>query len=195
MPRSINILVRFLFGTDVTIGMFAFAAVTLSLSVHAQWNIALLSIAFAILPDIDMLPYLMVRKNLAYRSHWLVGHHPIVMVPAYSALGFYIGSFTNDQAYVGMLAAVNAIAHFAHDSIQPQGLHWLSPFSWTRYRLQDLALKKVPLEVWSPIMKSKGSSNDSIAREFSSRSAPIDAWHLSAWWVGFSLVCTLLTLR
>ncbi|MCD5381848.1 MAG: hypothetical protein LR017_00855 [Candidatus Pacebacteria bacterium] len=38
------------------------------------------------------------------------------------------------------------MGHFVHDSVQKQGLHWLSPFVWSHWSLSDGTLRRVPDE-------------------------------------------------
>lgn len=99
----------------------------------------LLTIAAAHAPDGDFIPYKILRNHLRYKSHHIIGHHPVFLIPLAGIAGWLIGG------WYGVSLAVTAITlHFVHDSMQVQGIHWLSPFIWRRWSLRGFRLRAVP---------------------------------------------------
>lgn len=121
-----------------------------------------------------------------------MGHHPLIVTPLAAALGAAIGYGVGQMCYGVTLAVIATIAHFCHDSIQPQGLHWLWPFTWRRHRLTLTGFKEVPENVWLPIMLAKDRARSTTSDEFTSRSSPVSWAHVAAWLVAFALIPMLV---
>jgi hypothetical protein len=97
-------------------------------------------------PDLDLIPFLMVRNNMRIPSHWIVGHHPIIIIPLAGIIALITGHFLELGAwYLFSIAVFDVFLHFIHDSIQYQGLHWFSPFLGNVLLLKIFFLKKFVL--------------------------------------------------
>ena len=190
MKKLLRIGMRVAFGTDMTIGMAAFALFYPLMS-GASSSLAAFALALASshLPDLDMLPYLLAKDRLRYRSHWLIGHHPFIVMPLAAAFGYLAsGSSPWDALCLAAMTAACVIAHFVHDSLQPQGLHWLSPLSWKRYTLEDGCLKAASREATVQfLLKARRRGSLASAKEISSRIPPIDARHIVCWMIAAAL--------
>jgi len=168
------------------LGMLIYAAVTFSYGLNFDWRLALWSIAFVHAPDIDMIPYLLLKRRLPYGSHWLIGHHFLILLPLYGMIGRHVGQhYGKPASYLAVIAMLDAIAHLIHDSTQPQGLHWLSPFIWKRHALGWFLPREVSKGTWKPILERKTSVLVSLSSEFFERSEPVGLWNIAFWTIAF----------
>lgn len=117
---------------DATIGIAVYLAVSWLFAKPFSIAIWLATIIFAHLPDIDTIPYLLLRNRYKLVSHHLV-HYPLVLIPLGSAVLFaFYGDF-----YLPLLYALGVTGHFIHDSTSVTGIKWLAPFSHHKaYRLE-----------------------------------------------------------
>ncbi len=132
--KLIHILAQIVFAVDTIAAIIAFMAITSFYGTAPQWKYFALALAFSRLPDLDMIPYLLLQKRFGLRSHWVIGHHPVAFI---LTVGGYIAvkGFPSGQSYLATLLIVIVMAHFVHDSVQPQGMYWLWPFKWSRLTL------------------------------------------------------------
>lgn len=86
----------------------------------------LAGIIFAILPDFDALPGLVLGKSVAGHKAGL--HYPALLLPPSSLLLLV-------HPALGLTAIAGLFLHFAHDSVgSSEGVRWLWPFGRTVYR-------------------------------------------------------------
>ena len=138
-----------MFSVDCAIGVIVFLVTSFCFHEPLTIEIFLFSIVMAHLPDFDLIPYLMIRKTMRIPSHWLVGHHPTIIVLLALNIAVFVGVIFNlNILYLATIAIIDVLLHFVHDSIQSQGLHWLSPFSWKRFTLQKGFPEKVTQMFW-----------------------------------------------
>jgi hypothetical protein len=179
----------------MTIGFLGYALLTFAF--FERWSVETLcfSLLLSHAPDLDMPSYILMRKRLPYRSHWLVGHHPMLIVPLWMAIAAWMSAALQvETTYLVSLAAVNVTAHFIHDSLQPQGLHWLSPFSWQRFTLRHGCPEHVPKGVWKEIFRKKDAHDGSMpsaGEEISTRSEPVSPESALMWTVSLCLAISV----
>ncbi len=84
-----------------------------------------LSLVLSILPDMDFIPYILLRKRLFLVTHRII-HYPLL----FAGTGLTI---LMENHYFGTLFLVLATNHFVLDTFStteyPTGIQWLFPFS------------------------------------------------------------------
>jgi membrane-bound metal-dependent hydrolase YbcI (DUF457 family) len=137
---------RTLTGVDVALGILLFAALSLAFGRRADPLALGVALGAAVVPDLDFLPFFVLRKRLRYSSHRRIGHHPLLVIPGVGLAGAGMAAWLRPggELFFGLLAAAAVTAHLLHDAVHPIGLHWLSPWSWRHYRLSGGRLREVP---------------------------------------------------
>lgn len=77
----LSALVRILFGVDMALGCFNYVAWSWIAGQRFSTLFLFLSIFSTHFPDADMIPYLFLRGRYRLVSHWVVGHHPLLLLP------------------------------------------------------------------------------------------------------------------
>lgn len=197
MKKLFRLGVRVLFGADMIIGMAGFALFYPLMS-GASSSLSALAWALASshLPDLDMIPYLLAKDRLRYRSHWLIGHHPFIVMPLVAICGYFASGYpAQDLPYLAAMALACVAGHFVHDSLQPQGLHWLSPWSWKRYTLSGARVAEISRRAnLRFLLKARRRLDLTGSREISSRISQIDKRHI-AWWTAFAAIDALCIIK
>lgn len=84
-----------------------------------------ISLAFALLPDMDFIAYAVLRKQFSLVTHRFI-HYPVFFAAA-GAVAFLF------NPYIGALFLVLTLNHFLLDTFAstpyPTGIQWLFPFS------------------------------------------------------------------
>lgn len=116
---------------DIGIGIFAAIVVGKIFSLELSPLLVGLSIAFALLPDIDFL-YALARNghgnHHAISRHRDLVHYPLLYLPAGALLALPFG------AEWSLLFLLASVGHFIHDSIGiGWGIPWLWPFTNRNY--------------------------------------------------------------
>lgn len=87
----------------------------------------LLGIIFALLPDIDMISYLLRKRK--HHDHRSFTHYPLLYVPASIFVFIFFGSM------YGILFVLCILTHLIHDTVGlGWGISWLAPFSYRKFR-------------------------------------------------------------
>lgn len=141
MTRSTfgRLLKQLAFGIDTTSAILWCAGLGLAFGIRPNFMEANLYVTFALicnyLPDLDLLIYLPFHKRWGIRSHWQLGHHPLLVIPAVGITTFQLANVWELQevAFVTTLAIACVTSHFVHDSVHPCGLHWFSPLHWKHH--------------------------------------------------------------
>jgi hypothetical protein len=131
-------LIRIFFGVDMALGLWNYVA--WSWAMGQRFNIVFLALSLLSthLPDWDMIPFLLLRKRYRLYSHWIVGHHPVLVLSAV-VLGSYFAAKTwapEAITYTVGMITCGVLLHFLHDTINPIGFPWLSPFSRAHFRFK-----------------------------------------------------------
>ncbi len=122
---------RILFGADSSFGLAVYLSVSLIFGEKFNLYVLIFSVFCAHLPDLDMVPFILFKKYATRRSHWVFGHHPLLLTPAAAAAAYFAGEKLGlNSDYLATIAGAGVFLHFLHDTMEPQGLHWLSPFRW-----------------------------------------------------------------
>jgi hypothetical protein len=132
-------LIRIFFGVDMALGFLNYVAWSWAMGQRFNIVFLALSILSTHLPDWDMIPFLLLRKRYRLYSHWIVGHHPIFVL-SIVVLGSYFAAKAWAPGVVGYTAGMitcGVLLHFLHDTLNPIGFPWLSPFSLVHFRLQQ----------------------------------------------------------
>ena len=105
---------------DIALGIFLSLATAHVFGIDAGAGLIMFGILCALLPDIDMLPFLS-RISYDHRSFF---HWPLLYVPLAIMAWLLFG------ALYATLFSLCILAHFVHDSIGiGWGVAWLAPFS------------------------------------------------------------------
>ncbi len=133
-------LFSFVFHWDMAWGLLIALVVPYALGHEHSWALVAFSVVSAYAPDGDFIPFLVFRKWIPVPSHRVIGHHPIFWL----GLGLAIMPWS---PIGGVILALGTMCHFLHDSGEPQGLHWFSPFSWRMWRFGMAGFVEVSPEV------------------------------------------------
>jgi hypothetical protein len=133
---------QLMFGVDTTIGLSVFIIFSFSFGQPASL-IALMIAGFcAYAPDLDLIPFMLLRKKLVVTvGHWVFGHYPVIVLPAIaSTLWLVAHEFkSGHEAYLVVMGTTCTLAHFCHDCLDSDhednevvkkgGFHLLAPFT------------------------------------------------------------------
>jgi len=96
---------------------------------------------FAVAPDLDTIPFLLLRRRLGLVSHWII-HFPLLYIPIGVTLVWFI---TRDWFYA-INFMVASFAHFLHDSASAPGIQWFWPISKTACAFEGFKFVRVTPE-------------------------------------------------
>lgn len=187
MKKLLTFAMQVGMGVDMIVAMIAFLISSFIFGIEFSWIGLGCAIIFAHLPDTDMIPYMILKKIFGVKfrlpSHRLIGHHPLLVIPiVVIPLYYFVPGIMGP--YLASIALIALIGHFAHDTMEPQGFHWLSPFYWGRITLYGESLKFVPVRVWVRIHLSKGKTyGKNAASEIIERADPIEHHQKLIWWI------------
>ena len=183
-------LIRIFFGVDMTLGLLNYAL--WSWAAGQRFNIIFLalSILSTHLPDWDMIPFLLLRKRFRLCTHWIVGHHPVFVLSAV-VLGSYFGAKAWAPGAVGYtmgMITCGVMLHFLHDTINPIGFPWFSPFSVAHFRIQRGKPVLVPQAELDAYERQERALNRTAASEITDRAEPISKGIFLFWGIGAAAV-------
>lgn len=132
MKNLLKIFSRVCLGADMTAGLLLFVFMTnIAMSGQWSWGLLALSVFSTHAPDLDFLPYLVIKSKMKYKSHRLLGHHPVFVLPTAGMVGWFAGVYFGFNPGIGLeTALIGCSWHFIHDTHDCQGFHWFSPFWW-----------------------------------------------------------------
>jgi hypothetical protein len=194
----ISTLIRIFFGVDVALGFFNYAAWSWFMAQPFNVWFLLLSIASTHLPDVDMIPYLLLRRRYGLISHWIFGHHPLLVLPLAGFASFAARIWASTETgYITAIVTAGVFLHFAHDAMGTLGFPWLSPFSMKRFRFRRGRFGVVPnreIEEWrEQELQWRQQHERSGTDEISVRTPPMTLAQLLFWGAGIiSLVIFLM---
>lgn len=136
MKKQNFVVYTFLKDLDTTMGILVY--VTVSTALGKEWNVFVFIFALgcARLPDIDMIPYLLVKKirgkKMRIYSHWVYGHYPVIFIPLYSWLVWKGASYFHlDPLYLTSICTYAVFLHFVHDALNERPFRWFFP--WNKF--------------------------------------------------------------
>ena|SRR6202453_5281283 len=179
-------LIRIFFGVDMTLGLLNYVVWSWALGQRFNVIFLALSILSTHLPDWDMIPFLLLRKRFRLHSHWIVGHHPMVVFTVV-VLASYFGAKAwapHAVAYTVGMIKCGVVLHFCHDTMSPLGFPWLSPFSQMHFRFQrgkSIIVSRAELEASK---KYELSLQRTAASEITDRATPISNGMFLFWGIG-----------
>lgn len=184
MRKLIKFFWEIFSGVDMTVAILVFTITSVIFKSGFNWTVLLCAVVLSHLPDADMIPYVFLKRlfNVKFRipSHRVIGHHPLFLYPVVMVLILWLGGEMRSQLLV--VAILCLTAHFIHDSVEPQGFHWLSPFSWKRTRIEWLGVSRVPTRIWARIHLEKGRTyNKTTGAEFFDRVDPSNHLQKVVW--------------
>jgi hypothetical protein len=182
----LSTLVRILFGVDMALGCFNYVAWSWIAGPRFNALFLFLSILSTHLPDADMIPYLFLRRRYRLVSHWVIGHHPMLLLPFVAAASFVAAKILMPDrvSYTVALVTSGVLLHFLHDGASRLGFPWLSPFSQTRFRFRSgkpIVVSQVETEQWMSYWKTRERS---AADEIAGRAAPVTIAQFLFWGAG-----------
>ena len=193
-------LIRIFLGVDMALGLFNYAAWTWLAGQPFNIWFLLLSLFSTHLPDADMIPYLIFRKRYRLISHWIFAHHPLLLLSLVALASFGAAKIWVPDAagYTVGLMTTGVFLHFAHDGLHLQGFPWLSPFTFTQFRLRGGKFSAVPqreLDEWRQHVSRWKQNDPSAADEIIVRTPPITWTQLLLWSAGAIAVAFLIFER
>jgi hypothetical protein len=184
-------LSRIFFGVDMTLGFLNYVMCSWFAGQRFSVLFLFLSIFSTHFPDVDMIPYLFFRKRYRLVSHWIFGHHPLLLLPFVAIMSFAAAKiWMPDQVgYAVALTTGGVLMHFIHDGMDALGFPWLSPFCKAHFRFRRWKFNMVPqMEIveWRNHWESRERS---AGDEISDRAPPITGAHLIFFGTGiFALI-------
>ncbi len=188
-------LIRILLGVDMALGFFNYTAWSWLAGHPFNVRLLCLSIFSTHFPDWDMIPYLLLRHRLI--SHWVIGHHPLLVLPLVAIASFCASTIWMPDAVdciVGM-ASTGVFLHFAHDGMGKWGFPWLSPFSMTRFRFRGGKFSVVPqqeIDAWREQALLWKQREPSAMDEISVRTPTMTVAQLLFWAAGVIAVLVFI---
>jgi hypothetical protein len=176
-------LVSILFGVDMTFGVLNFVAWSWLARQRFDIWFLFLSVFSTHLPDVDFIPYLLLRRRFRLVSHWPIGHHPFPLLLFVTAVSFIAATIwlPGRVGYTIALTTTGVLLHFVHDGTGRLGFPWLSPFLRTRFRFrrgQSIVVPQVEIDHWMSRFKTQDRS---IAQEISGRTPSLTWAHFLIW--------------
>ena len=122
-----------------------------------------------------MIPYLLLRKRCRLGSHWVLGHHPLLLLPLVTIVSYAAADhwLPGRAGYTAVLITSGVMLHFLHDGKSELGFPWLSPFSPKYFWFRHGKLAVVPPAEVYRWQKYRKSHDRSVSEEISGRAAPI----------------------
>ena len=178
-------LVRILFGVDMALGFLNYVAWSWLAGQRFNVFFLLLSIFSTHFPDADMIPYLLLRRRYRLVCHWIVGHHPLLILCSVAVVCFVAATawMPNRVGYTVGLVTSGVLLHFVHDGMSCLGFPWLSPFSLMRFRFrrgQPIVVPQAETNQWMDYWKTHPRS---ITEEVYIRAEPVKLTHFLFWGV------------
>lgn len=178
-------------GIDMIVAMVAFLASSIIFHMGWSWVGLGAAIFLAHLPDLDLIPYVILKKVFGVKfrlpTHRTIGHHPLLVIPTVVVILYLFGGIMT--FYFMTIAIIALCGHFIHDSMETQGFHWLSPFSWKRITLYNFSFAKVSAVKYIRIHLQKGKTyGRNAASEIIERADPIERGQKFIWWVCIILI-------
>ncbi len=87
-----------------------------------------ISICFAFGPDLDLVPFFLLRRRMKLVSHWII-HFPL---PYILFGGLVVWGITREWFFL-LNFVFASLAHFIHDTASVPGIRWLWPLSRQAY--------------------------------------------------------------
>ena len=132
MRNWLPLVQQIAFGWDTNIALYSFVMLSFLFGEGANlWFFCIAGIA-AYLPDLDLIPFLLLRKRMHIAGHWVFGHYPIIILPLEVAtVGIIALTVCQHHAlFLISLVVVCTIGHFVHDAAaKSHGFHLLAPFT------------------------------------------------------------------
>ena len=183
-------LIRIFFGVDMALGFFNYAGWSWLMARHFNIWFLFLSIFSTHFPDADMIPYLLLRRRYGLISHWVFGHHPLLVLPLAGIVSFGTARVwsPDETGYIVAIVTAGVFLHFAHDGMDILGFPWLSPFSMKRFRFRGGRFSVVSMreiEEWRErVLQSRERGGRSAMDEISGRTPPMTLAQLLFWGAG-----------
>ena len=193
----LSTLVRILFGVDMALGCFNYVAWSWIAGQRFSAWFLFLSIFSTHFPDADMIPYLLLRRRYRLVSHWIVGHHPLLLLPFVAVASFAAAKILKPDcvSYTVALITSGVLLHFLHDGASSLGFPWLSPFSQARFRFRSgkpIVVSRAETEQWMSYWKTRERS---AADEIAGRAAPVTISQFLFWGAGvLALIAFVIVL-
>ncbi|KKS37770.1 MAG: hypothetical protein A3G49_05505 [Candidatus Sungbacteria bacterium RIFCSPLOWO2_12_FULL_41_11] len=115
---------------DLASGMVVYVIVSLFFGIQFDYRVLGLSIFFAFFPDLDFIPYVLLRRRFKLVSHHII-HFPLMLIPVGAGLVWLV----TQSSYLAILFALGVFIHFLHDGSDKTGMYWLWPLMRRPYQL------------------------------------------------------------
>ncbi len=118
---------------DIGVGILLSLGVAHYFGIHASLLFIGLGILFALLPDIDILPFFW-PTNYNHRSFM---HYPLLYIPIALLVFYFFGTIYSTLFVLGVFS------HMVHDTIGiGWGIAWLAPFSPRKFLFPEVGRRK-----------------------------------------------------
>ncbi len=131
---------------DIGFGLLVTAAVGLLGHYEPSLQLVLVGVAASVLPDWDMILYLMLKGKLDKwaHKHCDISHYPLLVIPIASmATGYWLGF------EYGVVVSLATFIHYLNDSLAVGwGIRWLFPIDWRYFAYRSIGDKPPRLHAW-----------------------------------------------
>ncbi len=121
---------------DLCIGTLIAAATLSEFGIQPEfWHLALGAI-LAVLPDFDIIPSILLGREVEGNHHITLMHRPLVIIPAAALASYLLGG-----PVWGLVALLCVSWHYLHDTppLSQGGIAWLWPFDHRYWSLRGPA--------------------------------------------------------
>lgn len=198
-----RLLVQLVFGIDTTAAIVICSTLGLIFGIDGSALEYLGYLAFAgfcsYLPDFDLLVFLPLRKRYGWTSHWVIGHYPIVVIPAATLLTFWGATELGleEIMFLTLVAATGTTGHFIHDSMEECGFPWLAPLYWGHLSLKGGRPKIVPRSAFERLAAGQAQqmNETDLGGTLVVMSEPIPEWQKVLWCLSVFEFATWMAFR
>lgn len=124
---------------DIVFGLVIYVAMTWAFGQGFHLIGLAVVMFFAIAPDLDFIPFVLLRRRYKLVSHWII-HFPLLYIPIGTTLVWFVvgGEWFYMASFI-----LGSLAHFLHDSRAVQGVQWLWPISKAGWALEGVRMIRV----------------------------------------------------
>lgn len=164
--------------TDLSVALWVYVIISTFFYRDFDYRFLAATIIFSIGPDMDFIPYLVLRKKYNLLSHHFI-HFPLFWLSV-AAVMYFVSS-----PYLSVLLVAPSITHILRDSY-PTGIKFFYPFSGIYYRLSWDYIRGIPVFVDAYESRKKRleevrvfkSGNRTLFDEVSIRSERLEEWKI-----------------
>lgn len=112
---------------DFGVGYLIAVLVTMGFETSLPWQYLLIGGFCALIPDIDLVPSVLMGRSASFDHRQTLFHRPLLVVPIVTIIGFILGGYL--WASIVFLCVVWHYLHDTNFTDTTYGIAWLWPFS------------------------------------------------------------------